>query len=111
MGMVHAAQKGEKPASKEVEKLAKEMDPEDVEKFAKTKHKGLPEEKKDESNYLTFEGWLKERDPEVLEGATTTGDVAVFMRRAIPRLVKRNKKKLPCIVSDDDSDDGDDGEE
>jgi hypothetical protein len=51
MGMVHAAQKGEKPASKEVAKVAKGMGKKDAEDFAKTKHKGLPEKakKKDES--------------------------------------------------------------
>jgi phage anti-repressor protein len=52
MGMVHAAKKGEKPASKEVAKVAKGMAKKDAEDFAKTKHKGLPEKakaKKDES--------------------------------------------------------------
>ena len=42
MGMVHAAQKGEKPASKEVAKVAKGMGKRDVTDFASTKHKGLP---------------------------------------------------------------------
>jgi hypothetical protein len=46
MGMVHAAQKGEKPASKEVAKVAKTMKKGDAEDFASTKHKGLPEKKK-----------------------------------------------------------------
>lgn len=46
MGMVHAAQKGEKPASKEVAKIAKGMGKKDAEDFASTKHKGLPEKKK-----------------------------------------------------------------
>jgi hypothetical protein len=53
MGMVHAAQKGAKPASKEVAKVAKGMGKKDAEDFAATKHKGLPEKvkakKKDES--------------------------------------------------------------
>jgi hypothetical protein len=53
MGMVHAAKKGEKPASKEVAKVAKGMGKKDAEDFAATKHKGLPEKvktkKKDES--------------------------------------------------------------
>lgn len=44
MGMVHATQKGEMPdASGAVAKAAKEMKPDDVEDFASTKHKGLPE--------------------------------------------------------------------
>jgi len=43
MGMVSAAKKGEKPASKEVAKVAKTMKKDDAEDFASTKHKGLPE--------------------------------------------------------------------
>lgn len=46
MGMVHAAKKGEKPASKEVAKAAKGMSKKSAEDFASTKHKGLPEKKK-----------------------------------------------------------------
>ena len=46
MGMVHAAQKGEKAASPEVAKVAKSMKKGDVKDFAQTKHKGLPEKKK-----------------------------------------------------------------
>jgi hypothetical protein len=46
MGMVHAAQKGEKPASKAVADVAKSMKKGDVKDFAQTKHKGLPEKKK-----------------------------------------------------------------
>ncbi len=42
MGMVHAAQKGETPASADVAKVAKDIDPEDAKAFASTKHKGLP---------------------------------------------------------------------
>ena len=42
MGMVHAAQKGEKPASKEVAKVAKSMPKKAAKDFAATKHKGLP---------------------------------------------------------------------
>lgn len=43
MGMVHAAQKGEEPASPEVAKVAKSMKKKDALDFAKTKHKGKPE--------------------------------------------------------------------
>jgi hypothetical protein len=53
MGMVHAAQKGERPASGAVAKVAKDMGKKDAKDFAATKHKGLPEKvkakKKDES--------------------------------------------------------------
>jgi hypothetical protein len=64
MGMVHAAQKGEKPASKEVAKVAKEMPEKEAKKFAKTKHKGLPEK-------------VKEQDTEEkVEETTVSGSVA-----------------------------------
>jgi hypothetical protein len=42
MGMVHSAQKGEKPASKGVAQVAKTMKKSDAKDFASTKHKGLP---------------------------------------------------------------------
>jgi len=50
MGMVHAAQKGEEPASPEVAKVAKDMSKKSAKDFAATKHKGLPN-KVEESNY------------------------------------------------------------
>jgi hypothetical protein len=43
MGMVHAAQKGEKPASKEVAKVAKDMPKKAAKDYAATKHKSKPE--------------------------------------------------------------------
>ena len=46
MGMVRAAQKGEmENPSPSVAKAAASMSKKDVKKFAKTKHKGLPEKK------------------------------------------------------------------
>ena len=42
MGMVHAAKKGAKPASKEVAKIAKGMSSKAAKDYASTKHKGLP---------------------------------------------------------------------
>jgi hypothetical protein len=47
MGMVHAADKGETPASPEVAKVAKSMDDKDAKDFASTKHDGLPEKIKE----------------------------------------------------------------
>ena len=44
-GMVRAAQKGEGASSPEVAKVADEISNKDAKKFAKTKHKGLPEVK------------------------------------------------------------------
>ena len=45
MGMVYAAKKGEEPASPEVAQAAAGMSKAEAKKFAKTKHKGLPEKK------------------------------------------------------------------
>ena len=47
MGMVHAAQKGEEPASPEVAKAADSMKKKDAKDFASTKHKGLPDHVKE----------------------------------------------------------------
>ena len=47
MGMVRAAQKGEGTSSPEVAKVASSMKKKDVKDFASTKHKGLPEKKKE----------------------------------------------------------------
>jgi len=43
MGMVYAAKQGKKPMSPEVASAAKGMTKKDAKKYAKTKHKGLPE--------------------------------------------------------------------
>ena len=48
MGMVHAAQKGEEPASPEVEKVAADMKKKDAKDFASTKHAGLPDKKEEQ---------------------------------------------------------------
>ena len=45
MGMVHAAQQGEKAASPEVAKAAKSMSKKSAKEFASTSHKGLLEKK------------------------------------------------------------------
>jgi len=62
-GMVHAKQKGKDVGSPEVAKVAKDIEPEDAEDFASTKHKGLPEkvkEKKDE--HSLWEQWKGKKD-------------------------------------------------
>ena len=60
-GMVRAAQKGEmKNPSPEVSKVADDISKKDAKKFAKTKHKGLPEKKKiNETDYGKLKGYEK----------------------------------------------------
>ncbi len=74
MGMVHAAQKGEKPASKEVAKVAKEMPKKAAKDFAATKHKGLPEKapKKDEAADKSAEKPKKKKEKTEEAGGTGT---------------------------------------
>lgn len=63
MGMVHAAKKGEKPASAKVAKAAKGITKKAAHEFATTKHKGLPEKVEE-----TFEQKLQAALFEVTEG-------------------------------------------
>lgn len=52
MGMVHAKKKGEmKDGSEKVEKAAASLTSKEAEKFASTKHKGLPEKKTKKEDY------------------------------------------------------------
>jgi hypothetical protein len=52
MGMVHAKKKGEmKDGSEKVEKAAASLTAKEAEKFASTKHKGLPEKKTKKEDY------------------------------------------------------------
>ena len=66
MGLALAFKRGEVPASKvsqKVKDLAKSMSEKELEKYASTKHKGLPTKIK-ESNLATFEQFLSEKDDE-----------------------------------------------
>jgi hypothetical protein len=80
MGMVHAAQKGEKPASKEVAKVAKTMKKKDAKDFASTKHKGLPEKKKktNESVMRLTEGRMKELLMNFLDDIDHSGEIPSY---------------------------------
>jgi len=59
-GMVHACQKTGKCASPEVKKIAGSIDYKDADKFASTKHKGLPEKVEDEDEKDEEEGKTNE---------------------------------------------------
>ena len=68
MGMVHAAQKGEEPASADVAKVAASMKKGDAEDFASTKHKGLPDKKENINS-------LKEYIRKIVREMNSTGNV------------------------------------
>ena len=67
MGMVYATKKGEKPSSPEVAKAAEGMSEKDAKKYAKTKHKGLPEvkgerdEKRDRRADYSYRAMIKNK--------------------------------------------------
>jgi len=98
-GMVHAAQKGDEPASKEVEKAAKGMSKKDAKDFAKTKHKGLPNKVSEGINYAemmretdqTVEEMLNELHGEMDE-YKRTGYLGDKLRDALD--IHRHSKKL-----------------
>jgi hypothetical protein len=97
MGMVHAAQKGEKPASKEVAKTAKSMGKKDAEDFASTKHKGLPEKKKSDSK--------KEKTEETADSTPSKGGVKFgggiydSMNRDLENMIKESMARLDESMS------------
>jgi hypothetical protein len=97
MGMVHAAQKGEKPASKEVAKVAKGMGKKDAEDFAATKHKGLPEKKKPEAK--------KEKTEEANDSKPSKGGVKFgggiydSMNRDLENMIKESMARLDESMS------------
>jgi hypothetical protein len=98
MGMVHAAQKGEKPASKEVAKTAKGMGKKDAKDFASTKHKGLPEKKKPEDK--------KEKTEETADNASSSkggfkygGGIYDSMNRDLENMIAESMARLDESMS------------
>ncbi len=82
--MVRAAQKGEMDnPSSEVLDAADSMKVDDVKKFAKTKHKGLPEKKKIDERFGEWKQAVK--DGVIKRGVTTTGNA--------PKKKKKSKTK------------------
>jgi len=82
MGMVHAAQKGDTPASKEVEKAADSMSDKSAKDFASTKHTGLPNHVK--------EGSVTDRPEE-----PTSDDLGNLPSAAIQGVSAENTKPIP----------------
>lgn len=69
MGLALAYKRGEVPASKvsaKAKELAKSMSEKELEKFASTKHKGLPKKIK-ESSLSTFAQFIREKDEDDME--------------------------------------------
>ena len=119
-GMVRATQKGEMASpSPEVAKVATSMSKSSVKKFAKTKHKGLPEKKVQKEGFktdiLTDRRYAKrvadkakehkERDARMKYGKSYkkyTGDANKAKTRLRPGEVKRYDKEQGKWVSNKD---------
>lgn len=82
MGMVHAAQKGEEPASPEVEKAADSISDKDAKDFASTSHKGLPNKKE---NMKISKNRLKEIVKEVM---VEESEYQAFFKKALEKAGK-----------------------
>jgi hypothetical protein len=111
MGMVYAAKKGDKPASKEVAKAAKGMSKSDAKDFAKTKHKGLPSKVTEGINFMemmretdqTVEEMLNELHDELAE-YKRSGQMGDKLRDAL-ELHRHSKNKLMGENKDKQRDD------
>jgi len=70
MGMVYSAKKGEKPASPEVAKVAKDISKKDAKDFAATKHKGLPKKVENLCSDCGYPNWrnVKEEKQKGVDG-------------------------------------------
>ena len=101
-GMVRAAQKGEGAASPEIAKVADDISMKDAKKFAKTKHKGLPEKVKEESSCdSSYEklkkkiGSKKKHKEPVIVGEDLTGDLKTDAEKyRVPRGPGGNPKRI-----------------
>ena len=99
MGMVHAKKKGEmKGGSAEVDKAAKSMTGKEAEKFASTKHKGLPEKKMKKEDYDLAEKKLdpvgKEDKDVDNDGDHDKSDKYLLSRRGKVSKIIAAKKKM-----------------
>ena len=93
-GMVHARQKGKDVGGPDVEKVAKDIEPEDAEDFASTKHKGLPEkvkekDKKKDENSL-WEQWKVVRENQQPLPKLSRGPNSIYSQG-------QDQKKKPVI--------------
>jgi len=90
-GMVRAAQKGEGATSPEVAKVADEISNKDAKKFAKTKHKGLPEKKKMKEETSTYEK-LKKKKYQGVNESVQNNKVDLILKTDVNNVLKQENK-------------------
>jgi hypothetical protein len=99
MGMVHAAQKGDKPASGAVAKTAKTMGKKDAEDFAATKHKGLPEKKKPEAKKKEVEETSDNTPSKSSGGFKFGGGIYDSLNRDLENMIAESMSRLDESMS------------
>jgi len=98
MGMVHAKKKGEmKGGSEEVKKAASSMTDKEATKFASTKHKGLPEKKKEVKEGMDPVG--KEDSDVNNDGKSDKQDKFLKGRRSKVSKIIAAKKKVDEMIA------------
>ncbi len=98
MGMVHAKNKGEmKGGSEEVKKASSSMTDKEAEKFASTKHKGLPEKKKEVKEGMDPVG--KEDSDVNNDGKVDKQDKFLKGRRSKVSKIIAAKKKVDEMIA------------
>jgi len=99
MGMVHAAQKGEEPASPEVAKVAADMKKKDAKDFASTSHKGLPNKKEENIQKIKeiIRKMVRER---MIDEMNVTGNVQGY---GTPRYSVVNENRWLALKQDESS--------
>ena len=102
-GMDRAAQKGDGAASPEVAKVADEISDKDAKKFAKTKHKGLPEVK--ESVMDLVRKYSKKKEEKQPQKAMDAGARAKrkLQRRDYASKVSGSEDRVPKELEDQKS--------
>lgn len=104
MGMVYAAKKGGKPASKEVAEAAKSMTKREAKDFAETKHKNLPEKKEKEARESVLNsdafllGYLEKSADDIvgtgLKGFAGTLGVSTLAGALLGAVLARRKRRM-----------------
>ena len=95
-GVVKAMQKGDIPKKGEAGEVAKDMKKKDVDKYAGTKHKGLPAKVKEESiSTLTLKKMVREEFNKIIDEAKMTPGKVQKVQRDLVKTIDALKKNFP----------------
>ncbi len=105
-GVVKAMQKGDIPKKGEAGEVAKDMKKKDVDKYAGTKHKGLPAKVKEESiSILTLKKMVREEFNNIIDEAKMTPGKVQKVQRDLVKTIDALKKNFPMYKAAKESGD------